>query len=317
MDFNATLEGLEKAKSLLSGTTQSMQPSGIPQDRTIGQIETELHEAQADLVHSAVRIGQCLKDAHDLIPHGEWLPWLDLQGFSDERARAYIKIAEEFPNSKSIWNLGFTKMNWLTQVPAPERQLFLEDKHVVNGQEKTADGMSTREFGQEVQKWKSRALTAEKELEDEVNLRTHAQQELKARPVIEKDKPVTPPDYEEVKSKLKLAEDRASKALEDAKAASLEAQSYKDYIETHKGSGKSFEAANLIDFQYAVREFLRDATPYVYLGEVFAAMESADREKFITEVSTIERWVYDIKQALAGSSGGANLIILEGGKANG
>lgn len=60
------------------------------------------------------------------LPHGEWGNYLkDKVDFSQETARKFMKISEEFSNSNSVWNLGTKKLWLLLDVPSEEREDFI------------------------------------------------------------------------------------------------------------------------------------------------------------------------------------------------
>jgi len=149
---------------------------------------------------------------------------------------------------------------------------------------------------------------------EEENKRLHNQP--KPEPVtIEKTVEIIPEDYEQLKQRVGALTESERKLREKATEAENTAKAYKQYAESVKANGKEIDQISLKDFKFAVRAFMREVTPLVYLGEQFKDIKDRDREEFYSEIETIERWISDVKQALEGNSGGANLIIVEGGKA--
>jgi ParB-like chromosome segregation protein Spo0J len=116
-------------------------------------------------------------------------------------------------------------------------------------------------------------------------------------------------DYTGQIDRLQQEKKELQEQLKDKKN---EAEAYKDHIKTFQGGTKDFKSIDIINFQYSVRDFMKAVSAYVYLGEQFSLLKQAERDKFLEEIQTIERWTMDIRQAIAGNSGGANLIILEG-----
>ena len=129
--------------------------------------------------------------------------------------------------------------------------------------------------------------------------------------------PVIPNDYEYLKIQVASLRESTQKSREEATNARNEAKAYKHSLETWKSGGRSFEQISLTDYKFAVRAFLKDVGPLIYMGEQFKDVKETEKERFREELDVIERWIIDFKQALEGNSIGANLIIIEGGNQNG
>lgn len=61
-----------------------------------------------------------------------------------------MKIAREFSNSSPVTNLPYTKLLALLQVPEGDREEFIQETHLVGGQEKSVTDMSKRELEQAI-----------------------------------------------------------------------------------------------------------------------------------------------------------------------
>ena len=118
-----------------------------------------------------IEIGRRLKEAKEMLPHGEWLPWLERETeFSTSSASRYIQAYEQYgaaqlglfgpeTNFPALGNLSITKALALLAVPEGEREQFAEEHDVEN--------MSTRELEQAIKDKKAaeeRAAALEKEL---------------------------------------------------------------------------------------------------------------------------------------------------------
>lgn len=118
-----------------------------------------------------IEIGRRLKEAKEMLPHGEWLPWLERETeFSTSSASRYIQAFEQYgaaqlglfgpeTNFPALGNLSITKALALLAVPEGEREQFAEEHDVEN--------MSTRELEQAIKDKKAaeeRAAALEKEL---------------------------------------------------------------------------------------------------------------------------------------------------------
>lgn len=67
-------------------------------------------------------------------------------------------------------------------------------------------------------------------------------------------------------------------------------------------------------FKSDINTFLRKVTPLIYLGDSFSKLSSKESEKYKEQIELVELWLDDIKAALGGSKGGANMVIIQGGE---
>ena len=83
---------------------QTMAP---PADgRTIETITGDILEAQRRGGEAVLTIGRCLIEAKDMLPHGEWLPWLaEKVGYSEKTAQNFMRLARAFSNPQAIADL--------------------------------------------------------------------------------------------------------------------------------------------------------------------------------------------------------------------
>ena len=120
-----------------------------------------------------IEIGRRLKEAKEMLNHGEWLPWLARETDIKERqAQRYIKIFEEYgaaqlglfgpeTNATTLSDLPISKALLLLSVPESEREEFAEE---VN-----AEGISNRELKEAIAARKAaeqRAADAERALHE-------------------------------------------------------------------------------------------------------------------------------------------------------
>lgn len=225
------------------------------EDRTIEAITGEILDAQRKGGEAILTIGRCLIEAKDMLPHGEWLPWLaEKVGYSEKTAQNFMRLAREFSNPQALADLGATKALKLLALPQEEREKFVEDHNVID--------MTTRQLEQAIKERdearkaaeaaKAEASTAEqaraKMAEDmallnarlngaredqEMAMQTAAQleqelAELKNRPVEVAVETVTDPKalekaraeaVAEMQAKLDKAKERQKKAEEKQRAA--------------------------------------------------------------------------------------------------
>lgn len=110
---------------------QTMAPPA--EGRTIETITDDIVEAQRKGGEAVLTIGRCLIEAKDMLPHGEWLPWLaEKVGYSEKTAQNFMRLAREFSNPQAIADLGATKALKLLALPADEREKFVADHNVID-----------------------------------------------------------------------------------------------------------------------------------------------------------------------------------------
>lgn len=116
-------------------------------ERSIGDITTEILRLKQDAGNAILGIGQRLIEAKAMLPHGEWLPWLTEQvEFSERTARNFMRLAREWTNRQALADLGAAKALTLLALPPEERERFMEENHVVDGEEKSVIDMTSREL---------------------------------------------------------------------------------------------------------------------------------------------------------------------------
>ena len=116
-------------------------------ERSIGDITSEILRLKQDAGNAILGIGQRLIEAKAMLPHGEWLPWLTEQvEFSERTARNFMRLAREWTNRQALTDLGAAKALTLLALPPEERERFMEENHVVDGEEKSVIDMTSREL---------------------------------------------------------------------------------------------------------------------------------------------------------------------------
>lgn len=116
-------------------------------ERSIETITTEILQMKEDAGNTIIGIGQRLIEAKAMLSHGEWLPWLTEQVELTERAaQRFMRIAREWTNPTALSDLGATKALTLLALPADERDKFMAENHIVDGEEKSVIDMTSREL---------------------------------------------------------------------------------------------------------------------------------------------------------------------------
>ena len=101
--------------------------------RTIETITDEILDAKRTGGEAILTIGRCLIEAKDMLPHGEWLPWLNERvELSERTAQKFMRLAQKWSNPSALADLGATKALMLLALPEEEREEFVEDHNVID-----------------------------------------------------------------------------------------------------------------------------------------------------------------------------------------
>ena len=115
--------------------------------RDIETITTEIIQLKQDAGNAILGIGQRLIEAKSMLSHGEWLAWLEERvEFSERTATRFMRLAREWTNQTALSDLGATKALTLLALPPEERETFMAESHLVDGEEKTVVDMTSREL---------------------------------------------------------------------------------------------------------------------------------------------------------------------------
>ena len=133
-----------------------------------GHTSKAYYIAKDDGVLCGIEIGRRLKEAKELLAHGEWLPWLEREtDFSERTAQRYMRVFEEYgaaqlglfgpeTNATTLSDLPISKALLLLSVPDSEREDF--------AQEVDAEHLSTRELEQAIRERDEAIKRAQEEL---------------------------------------------------------------------------------------------------------------------------------------------------------
>lgn len=135
--------------------------------RPIEVITAEIQVLKAQVGVGLVEIGNRLLEAKAQLGHGEWLPWLEEKAqFSVAQAQRFMRLAKEYSNTSPVTNLGMRKALALLAFEPEEREAFAAEPHVVDGEEKTVEEMTSRELERAIRERKE-ALEAKETAEAE------------------------------------------------------------------------------------------------------------------------------------------------------
>lgn len=116
-------------------------------NRDIETITAEIIRLKQDAGSAILGIGDRLIEAKAMMSHGEWLPWLmERVEFSESTAQRFMRLSREWRNPSALTDLGATKALTLLALPPEEREAFMSENHLVDGQEKSVVDMTSREL---------------------------------------------------------------------------------------------------------------------------------------------------------------------------
>lgn len=146
--------------------------------RPIEIITAEIQVLKAQVGGGLIEIGNRLLEAKAQLSHGEWLPWLEEKvEFSVSQAQRFMRLAKEYSNTSALTYLGTSKALALLAFEPEEREAFAAESHVVNGEEKTVEDMTSRELEQAIRERKE-ALEAKEAAEAEKRLAEQSRDKL-------------------------------------------------------------------------------------------------------------------------------------------
>lgn len=130
------------------GTFASKLSSTRP--RTIETVTEEILDIKQRVSEDFMALGQRLCEAKELLPHGEWLPWLanNVQ-FSERQAQKFMALARGYEaNPQLAADFGSEKAFALLDLPMEEREEIAKNGVEVDGKTKSTADLTTREVKQ-------------------------------------------------------------------------------------------------------------------------------------------------------------------------
>lgn len=184
--------------------------------RTIEVITDEILDAKRTGGEAILTIGRCLIEAKNMLPHGEWLPWLNERvELSERTAQKFMRLAREWSNPNTLADLGASKALMLLALPEGEREQFVEDHNVID--------MSARQLEQAIKERDEARRTAAQAQAD-------ASAAEQARAKMEADMAVVNASLEAARAEKQKADQEAAR-LENELAA-LKARPVEVAVET-------------------------------------------------------------------------------------
>ena len=132
--------------------------------RTIEAVTEEILDIKQRVAEDFMELGQRLCEAKELLPHGEWLPWLanNVQ-FSERQAQKFMALARGYESNPQLAaDFGSEKAFALLDLPMEEREQIAAEGASVAGKTKSASDLTTREVKQIVAERKEPSYAEQK-----------------------------------------------------------------------------------------------------------------------------------------------------------
>lgn len=134
----------------------------IQAERLAVEINAIKAQTRGVLISAALEIGKRLIEAKALVPFGRWGAWLaENVDYSERRAQDLMRLFEEYGKKtipQAIAELDYSKAVALLALPAEQRGALAEQA--------AAEGMSTRELQDEIDRLRKEAADRQMKLED-------------------------------------------------------------------------------------------------------------------------------------------------------
>lgn len=118
-------------------------------ENQLDSIKSEILQCKSNMEDNILTIGTLLLKVKSALGHGYFGEWLENEvEFTQRSAQKFMKISKEFSNTNMSSHLGKSKMFALLDIKKDDREIFINDTHEVDGEEKTVQEMSVRELNQ-------------------------------------------------------------------------------------------------------------------------------------------------------------------------
>lgn len=293
----------------------------------LGTLTKEIILFKNSTAQNIIEIGKRLIQVKEMLPHGEWGRWLEKEvDFHQNTALKFMRVAHEFSNSTSMLSLGVAKVFALLDLPADQREGFIESHPV--------DEMTTRELQAAIKAKKDAEYALQAVLKDKKNTEQDLQQALQLQDIALSEarelraevaklqhippkvieKVVEPTGYQELKQKAEDNE-RLVKHLTEQKEllerkvqlTETENQKFKDLksqIQTlTQKKQDALDRINVITelsgFAVEIDNLLKGKlAPLNYAKSLQRLDNRIAYENLLSIVNSVEAWLYDFKKRL-------------------
>ena len=153
------------AVPLVAGGVQPVTPDS---STSLEELTSGIRFYLREMGQNVIEIGKRLIFAKELVPHGEWLSWLDDNfGLKYRMAANFMAVAERFGNVHSNAHLNQTQMIQMLVLPEGEEEKFIEEQMAAG---RIVAEMSVRTLRVEIQKYKAKLAAVSGGVESSVTV---------------------------------------------------------------------------------------------------------------------------------------------------
>ncbi len=125
--------------------------NNLPSD--LNQLTVEIKFYVNQWGQNTIEIGKRLIAAKELVAHGDWQNWLEVNfNLTERTAQNFMRIAERFGKTKLISDLNSTQMIAMLSLPKGEEEKFIAEKAAEGT---PVEDMTVKNLREEVAKWKA------------------------------------------------------------------------------------------------------------------------------------------------------------------
>lgn len=279
----------------------------IQLSNNLQQIELEINHHKNIAGQSIWEIGRRLNHVkeNDLV-HGEFMDWTKKKlNMTSTQANKFMKVATEFPNSKSTLNIGIEALYLISTLPEEERT---KEHATSKGETKTPDEMTVRELQELKKQLKAKDEQIEMQARMIEELNEQEPQVIEKEVVIEK----IPSDYDELK-RLSNEISSENQSLKQEKERLEREMTQKDEALQMKRTieNDELEQAQLVRLQrnadinvhkliINMNDFVKEQSVTVYDSASIAGATAETKEKLSNSIKRVEKLLSEIKQEIGG-----------------
>jgi len=276
------------------------------QQSSLDQLTAEILIFKQQTAVNIIEIGRRLIRAKEILPHGAWGKWLEERvEFSQWTANKFMRAAREFSNCGTLNNLHPSKVIALLDVPAEEREQFVQEPHELpTGESKTVDQMTTRELQEAIKARKraeaktaeaeARAKEAERQALESAERATRLLDELKAAKQSKSVSETIPPDVQQKLSELAMVQREYNKIAAENKRLKLELEA----TTGNQINDRLNAETKVSTFTGRIKIFLREMAPLGYMAQEVMRTSPQAQKDYESAISALEKWCRDMRDAM-------------------
>lgn len=300
--------------------------------RTLDVVAAEINALTASALSTVIEIGRRMVEAKAMLPHGEFLPWLEANtGYGKSTANNFMRLFEAYGdrqqslfgaqvNSQTIGHLPYSKALALLAVPEEDRESFAAEvnaseisvkelKEAIRAKEEAEHRAKQAEHrAAEAEAAEEGALLSLGDVQEQLRVQTAATAKLQKKvDALEKQPPeiiVQEPKEEDVQARAQILLDKAQLEFEEELAGKEEElrrlRAKLTELETeYEGQVEALQK-QADDAKKAADRAKADALRSFERGQKAAGARTSDLE---SEAATLRETIEDLQKQITMSDG--------------